>query len=435
MLDLCTLVRSIRRHRFATIGLIAGYAIMSPSVAVAEEGLSSLGAKQGALSTQEAIKALEEIAAIQEANFRAIQSFEGIYSLQDKYKYTVEPELVAEIGEDTLGPGPWRRIDQGEVTVRFDSSSGASFNDVQILKTRINRDATGGRRAVALPYESHQMNIVNRVEFFSFRPEMRYGDFLDFPQQQQMRGRAVIRDSPDKGREYRTSNVFYFEDFFSYGQPFWEVLQGFRDALVHLAKERSEAELKEWFSSVKFSGDEPSGETVSFRQRFTAEAGAPVSSGITVQIKCSSGHGWNIREATLFGPDGTEQQIYTWEYTKRGGIFVPERVWRASLSADGEKIDLERLLVLESSVVNGVVGPKWFSWRAFGLEEGERVVDRIEQKMFVVQDGELVEAKSVKAVVPGSPTSIRFIFLWVANGIAVVVVLYLLYRSRRLRDA
>jgi len=80
-------------------------------------------------------------------------------------------------------------------------------------------------------------------------------------------------------------------------------------------------------------------------------------------------------------------------YQKINDVYVPSLVREVRLTQDGNGIRFQRILTLEECELNAPISPEVFTFAYFGLENGERVLDRIEGVACNFEDGSLINPK------------------------------------------
>ncbi len=141
--------------------------------------------------------------------------------------------------------------------------------------------------------------------------------------------------------------------------------------------------------------------------------------------------GFNITSDVAKEGNGRTPIWTHWEYAEYDGVFVPKAIIRVVAHEDGQHLAFQRNLELQTCKVNGPLHPDGFSYKRLGLKDGERVVDRIENKLYLLDKDQLVAAEQYEPLKQQAPGSNRWkIILGLNIVILLAIFAYWLIRGR-----
>ena len=115
------------------------------------------------------------------------------------------------------------------------------------------------------------------------------------------------------------------------------------------------------------------------------------------------------QHAELPGQGWVLQKEMTWDWVARGEIRIPSRITSTDVDERTGEVTFRRVLNFDDQTINESIDPDVFTVSGgLGLEEGENLVDRVEEKLLVMDGGEAV------AVPVDGPAS--WFWWWVAGG-------------------
>jgi len=113
---------------------------------------------------------------------------------------------------------------------------------------------------------------------------------------------------------------------------------------------------------------------------------------MTQRWKCEEGVGVNVTEITEIDDHGHLRIRQRIEYGSRSGVVVPSLVSRSIHDPDGVS-RFERVVTFTVSDVNMPLPADAFTYDELGLEDGDRMIDRVNKREFTFQQGELMPFK------------------------------------------
>ncbi len=138
---------------------------------------------------------------------------------------------------------------------------------------------------------------------------------------------------------------------------------------------------------------------------------------------------WNLTRAIVDGPAESFQEAWIWEYEDKNGVFIPSKFIK-TISDSGNR-EFERGFDLVESELNHQIDEVTFSYGSLGLGNGDRVVDRLQEKVYVLKDGTPVEPKyGLQAVQEQPRSAVKTWVLILINAVACVIAIGLFWKSR-----
>ena len=87
--------------------------------------------------------------------------------------------------------------------------------------------------------------------------------------------------------------------------------------------------------------------------------------------------------------DGVHSDKTTWAYVQQDDVCLPKQYTMQRFNEDGQ-VTLARDIELQRSVLNGELPEGTFSYARFAPADGDRVVDKIDEKRYVFRDGRML---------------------------------------------
>ena len=146
----------------------------------------------------------------------------------------------------------------------------------------------------------------------------------------------------------------------------------------------------------------------------------------------SSDAGFNRTHLTAWKGDSVSHR-YTYTYREIDGIYVPEDVM---LEYNG--LTATRHLTLEECVLNRPIDASQFSYEALGIEDGDLIMDDIEQVAYQYKSGEPEKLANYGEGPPKAPADTeqadspsRMIYVWLGLAVLIGVVVAVKMAARR----
>ena len=402
------------------------------------------------LSREEAAKVLRGLAAEIQRNNAHVRSYRGVWECQDRNRVNCEEarKMTTEAVPE-FSPCELMRYVRGRVTVELRRNPTQLNCDFEVLSSELQPPDGSAGIQLSGPL-LHQRSIVTGQEVYTFEPNIELGELLD----------------PKTGRPPATKPLARFVGRVGFRKPIElakaQELGVIVDPLDLQRISRDMIEELDMFAKLLEEGVDYSGERIGDVVIPRAVRGTKIEDWIHV-IEMTDEAGkklWRLSIKTLTAQEsegegsydfdelvgglpveasvlisGRRRQSYIWEYRSDGGAFVPSKTAILRFSKDGTKVTFQRILELLEYSLNEPIPDSAFDWRALGLREGERLVDRISQKILQVDGDRLVPYVANT----GPPLSIQNGIggkLWLVITVNVIVLAAIAFiafrRSRKL---
>jgi len=224
--------------------------------------------------------------------------------------------------------------------------------------------------------------IVTPDRYYHFDPERVHGAFAGLDDWAIRRGRTAFRDPLSKARNSEWSDLTDPRRFYWVQGDVAHFGGYFRDWAHRLASSDVPDSIRKTFSGT--AQTTPTGQSYCL-----------ILAGHQ-QLIVRSDVGWNVTLMKQFEPRTdrllSEREI---RYREQDGVFVPAAVVLRVLDSDGQTyFDFDWELI--ESELNVEFDDSSFSLQHLGLEEGERLVDRVDQVGYVYRNGRLVDPLPMK---------------------------------------
>ena len=394
-LDLLQRVRTVSRRAMSgcLATLLVCCCVVSGAATLADE---SPTVKE--LDDQETLAALKLLSEKATANFANLSLLEATYALDDHYR--IHPEALKAMKQNPPEePGPWDRNDLGVVTLRYDAADRSIFSDISVSQSALVRDSQWNEINFPLPLPAAQRNILTPSHYYYFRYADRYSDFQEVPAMKGQVGRVAFREPIEEAARHRLGASIDPRDLFGYSGRTWsEQLDGLASLLE--ADLRGEIKKPEGVASrvvtVRSIGEGTSHVyRVAFKMwKSTAGKGA---GGIDFVLRFPAASSYMCESMTAINEEGHDVEQCAWQTKDVGGVLVPEKAIRTVIDPKTHKPISSRVLALTSIRVNEQCDGTAIDVKMLGLDDGERVLDRVEETCFLFKGGQLVEPVSFHA--------------------------------------
>ena len=337
------------------------------------------------------IATLEKLAAEVKANRDKIATWSGEYAFGDKYFINKKGISELKIEDKVSEKGPWLRQDVGIVRFVLSAPDNSLYTSISTERSTLIRDGEKNSIDIPLPNCLPQESIVTSDKYYFFHPGLQYGQFERLPRDRVEPEPAVFRDPMQKAQELKDSVVVDPRNLLGYARPFSEELE----TAVYLLRELGSKPLPNGMNAARVVRIVESG--AGEQQKYvisislTRNPQEDLSKAMQFQLVLEAKNGYNFTDVTVKTPDGRVTQTMNWEYQKRDGIFLPGKVVRMNIGGDGTTIANERVYTLKSCQLNAPISASAFTIGQFGVKDGTRVMDRVEEVCYRYRNGELVD--------------------------------------------
>lgn len=340
------------------------------------------------LSDEEAQDTLRLIAAQIRQNQERVQTWVGIAEIKENLVYGSDKiQALSKISPTFKSIAPNISSDQGVkrtgsgiVSFATDIRQDKMYSKLQIFKPETTNSITGKEYDNAYN-EFDQASIITPETYMHFQPNMWYGR-SQVPVTDGERKRAAFIDPVENIRERLCSDVVDPRQFGCVmGEPACQLL----DRIVDwMAKGENTINGQE----VKVSVERESEGVYRLIYSGSNEGGAKITGEYVFDEKV----GLNIVSNTVKWGDKQWVRIQSnWEYTKNNGVYVPSKVTRVNYDEQGN-VKFSRDFSIKDSKINVPVGNHTFTLEQLGVEDGDRVINNIENIEYTYNNGKLVPA-------------------------------------------
>lgn len=333
-------------------------------------------------------KMLEFLSSSVRSNFENIRTWAGTYKYEDIRNYNVKGagQLAEALGLNASEVnGPVRARSSG--TVEFATNIGNNQLYTSFINKGTQYDVGKSRRPLEIDAQEFiQESIVTPEHYLHFQPNVTWGRSRRSFGYGPSGKRAAFRDPVAKSEGQRWGCIVDPRSLFSGGRRrFWEELDLIAKSISKLGGEFVVGKYHMRLTETREGGQSRFSLSVPFK----GPGGAVMFNEMTFDERC----GLNVTSVAWVGESGQVRQKTEYEYVLKDGVYIPSRVRRIHFDEDGLRIKFERTLELVKSEVNGKIDEKVFTPIAFGLKEGERLIDNIEGVEYVIKDGKLEKAR------------------------------------------
>jgi len=131
------------------------------------------------------------------------------------------------------------------------------------------------------------------------------------------------------------------------------------------------------------------GTTTEYRMEIPSPQKNPGEFVFTTMI-FNSDKGFNITLSETRRPDGKLFQKAIWEYEVINGVYLPTRTMIQTFRGENAELASERECIYTNLKLNQAIPEETFTYKNLGLQNGDKFIDKIQDKEYTYQDGELV---------------------------------------------
>lgn len=322
------------------------------------------------------------------ANWEQLKTWSGVFTFQERMYLDEERArpFLFNAKEGTDPKPPLRKEVSGTVSFKTDVEQNAVFIDFHCMLPTITEAETG--RVVDFPAtEYHRQSIIKADDYLHFQPNIEHGRFRDGPKVGSRSGRAAFRDPLEETAGQQNGYLVDPRQFFMWSnKTCWDWMGFLADRLEESTGTELEQVVHESIRVLRGGSDENP------QWRVVLESPGSRGATITQTITIDATSGFNAVDVVTKKDGSRTLDHWKWEYEEREGIALPASVRYVQPTPDGKKIYFERNLHLTDCVLNKPVPAEEFTVAAFGLVDGERFMDRVDNRLYLVKDGEFVEA-------------------------------------------
>lgn len=317
-----------------------------------------------------------------ESNYGRMRTWRGTMQYEELQYYRGRNAVTLKevLGIDTaVSMGDVERRSSGSISFAVDCERDSFYTNF-VQSTEGMSDIELGK-----PYERsdtatlfEQASVVTPTQFLHFSRNLIHGPPREIPHSRRVNRHTAFIDPAPKAKKYKAwSHVVDPRLFFSSNgeESYWELL----DRCLEQYEE-----LPEGYLTV---AEHQEADHISYRITVRSETSSGM--GVSLEYLFDERVGFNVTGVTekYAGQLRIQQDI---DYSLVADMWLPTTVSRSSWDPSG-KIELRRSVAFQESVLNEDIPEDTFTYRVFGLQDGDRMVDRIKLVEYFIKDGEPVK--------------------------------------------
>lgn len=240
-------------------------------------------------------------------------------------------------------------------------------------------DLETGRDLGAKSAPSQKVSILTPEYYINWGPyAMRDGVVMS---------RRVVKQARQKGLTCTNLSppVSDPRESFMVGQPIWETFP----PLVQYINEHGKYGIDGYSLKVE-------GRTIGNLTEYRIQRPGKVSPEryLLVTMVFSSKKGFNIVSYEVTDPNGKVFQQLTWEYELVSGVYLPKKTTEQIFELENGGLSYEAKYTFKNTKTNHHIPEETFTYKNLGLKNGDKFIDKILDKEFTYQDGDLIPVSS-----------------------------------------
>lgn len=112
---------------------------------------------------------------------------------------------------------------------------------------------------------------------------------------------------------------------------------------------------------------------------------------ISFTLVCSSETGFNVVSYLITTDYDRVLEHKTWDYGLVNGVYLPQQTTKLSFDYQTGNLDKQSTSTFIDQKANSPISDGVFTYKNFGLKDGDKFIDKIAGKEFSYQNGELIE--------------------------------------------
>lgn len=354
----------------------------SAAVASGKAGTTQDGTKAEVgreVPLDEIAKTLDMLGQRIEANYKAINSWSGTFDVTERYRST--------------NPRNPQYEQISHAVVEFFTESGQGRIRINYRAVEPMQFIGENVKAGYNPLREHTRWVRTPEQLLHFSPGDLRNNVKGFPRIEGLPPgqsfRVLYREPSKAGDQYRFQGYIDPLSFFGDGsKPYWQFCYSFARSL------RGEVHLD-------LAEDLKKNVTLRERRKGAAKEYVLAVRAMPYEVVFSSVAGFNVISEKFIGPHGELVQSQEYKFRKEKGVFIPCEVefnkYEDRSSKDSRRLPTQhRVFTLKKTQVNEPIDPAVFEIQSLGLRYGDRMVDRIENRMQVFDGKKFVPANQLK---------------------------------------
>jgi len=321
------------------------------------------------------------------SNYERIKSWEGkIEVVTDNIYKGAGAEKVFKTRTDGKGETPRTIINHREQIIEFcvDTDKGLIYTGYYPTKPLEYIDLESGRKLKA------NSRIVASRRRSIVMPEYQIDCTADTMRDNVVMSHIAVKQARPKDSTCasNTHPVFDPRECFVVGRPIWETFQ----RLLQHMELHGEVSVDGYALKVE---ERKNGNDMEYRIQIPGKV-SPTDYLFKTMV-FSGNKGFNIISLETTDHNGKLFQRRTWNYDLVNGVYVPSKTAKQIFERENGELRYEEQYTYKNLKVNQPIPVETFTYKNLGLENGDKFIDKIENKEYTYQDRKLIEVEKNKA--------------------------------------
>ena len=337
---------------------------------------------------------LDTAAAITKANYESIITWQGEISIQeDNYHYGEKwgDRLQIDANDPAFYSNSIRRSISATEKFATDVHNNKLYTErsLPIAKFKaldLDRDfVVKGRYSPAI-------SIVTSDEYLSYEPNRRYG--FEAMINGKGAGRAAFRRPVEEVRKEQWARVRDPRRYFlaDNKKAVWDELYALRNVITNPSPDIPAGKAPQISITTEDMGDYTK---THIKGGFygSPDCSSCENGFIYIIITLDSSVGFNLARREVTDKTGKILQTLDITYEKIGHVYIPKTVHFIIFSFPEQKKQFDSRITFTKSVLNVPITAETFNYRNLGLEDGDRLIDKVSYREYTYQDEKLIEVE------------------------------------------
>ena len=400
------------------------------------------------LDTTEAAKVLRGIAAEIQSNRQKVSTYVGTWECQDRNLVNADDlkKMVADSTSVSEASTYYRYV-RAKVGIEYNAPLSKLRCDFEAFTSEL-RPTDGSTPVPTVGPLLKQISVVTGEEVYTFEPNVKHGQLIDpktsaVPKGPQLRqfGRVAFREPIELQVKEQYGVIVNPLNLQRIGRDILEDIEVFAkmlaDPVTYTAGEYNgiavpkEAIGKTSADFLTFRELTDANDKKTWRLEFkgftTGQQG-----GLDMTYEFDGRYrGQPVSVETRV--NNKIRQSYVWGYDTRDGTIVPTKIAVIRFNAEGDRVTSQRILNSLEFVLNPEIPESSFTLQSLGLQEGERLVDRISGEILQQKSSKLVPYVTETTEAHDPANSGRAFALLIAINAVLIVIISVVFYVRKER--
>jgi hypothetical protein len=354
-------------------------------LAKAEALANNMGAKFTPVEANEIPEILTMISNRTQSNYDRIESWQGELKIVSDYVY--EGDRAKEVFTEDIrasGQAPKRLLEHRETNIEFSLDV-----EEELLYAKYYSDSPKPLQYINLENRRHfEAKVILATRAAILAPEYQIDCMVDTTEDGVVKGREGVKQARPETSSTCARNMHPVYDprasFKPFGNQIWELSPG----LVEAIKKRGKYSVDEYDLKVE---ERRSGNITEYRIILPSKGGSPESyQYFFFGMTFSSDKGFNIVSLQETDQNGILLRNRAWDYELIDGVYVPIKTTQQDFNWPNGTVRHETVVTFKNQKVNGPIPDVTFTYRNLGLKNGDKFIDKILDKEYIYQDGQLI---------------------------------------------